>query len=67
VSIVKGDGISADFHIGVLSQISPYLTVGDAVLRFGHKSDPTLLDISITSPKTGVNVRHFVRVMKEKK
>jgi hypothetical protein len=58
--------LAADFHIGCMSEISPYLTYGEAKLRYGHKDNQTLLDISMVSRATKVGVRHFVRSMKER-
>lgn len=63
---LKRGVLAADFHIGCMSEISPYLTYGDAKLRYGHKNNATLLDISMTSKVTKVGVRHFVRSMKER-
>jgi len=66
VKVVKGAGLLADFHIGCMSEISPYLSQGKAILRYGHKANSTLLDISMFSDETKVGVRHFVRSMKER-
>lgn len=66
VKVTKGDGLQADFHIGCMSEISPYLSQGQAILRYGHKANSTLLDISMYSKETDVGVRHFVRSMKER-
>lgn len=64
VTIKDDASFTADFHIGCMSQISPYLTQGDAVLRYGHRANPTMLDISMESKATKVAVRHFIRSMK---
>lgn len=77
---VDGGGLRADFHIGCISQISPYLAKGTAVLRYGHREHGSLLDISVSAPEplektkatdamiaaANIRARHFVRSMKEK-
>lgn len=65
VTVEKG-ALKADFHIGCMSSIAAYLAHEDAVLRYGHKTNPTLLDISMTSKVSKVRVRHFIRSMKER-
>lgn len=65
-AVLKKGTLAADFHIGCMSEISPYLTYGEAKLRYGHKENATLLDISMVSKVTKVGVRHFVRSMKER-
>jgi hypothetical protein len=64
VTINDDATFAADFHIGCMAQISPYLTQGDAVLRYAHKTNSSMLDISMESKVTKVSVRHFIRSMK---
>lgn len=65
VTVEKG-ALRADFHIGCMSSIATYLAHEDAIIRYAHKTNPTVLDISMVSKVSKVRVRHFIRSMKEK-
>lgn len=64
--VTAAGDLKADFHIGCMSSIAAYLAHEDVTLRYGHKNNPTLLDISMVSKVSKVRVRHFIRSMKER-
>ncbi|OPZ38439.1 MAG: hypothetical protein BWY99_01628 [Synergistetes bacterium ADurb.BinA166] len=67
VQFVIGDSLSADFPVKTMGGIVKYLGDGKALLKYGNKASPDVLEIAEESADGVVRARHFVSSMKERK
>lgn len=66
-TFLTGTEFKADFPAAILANLSGAVDSGNALLRYKHKSSPTILEVRDAQPPIpAVRARHFVQSMKER-